>query len=65
MDMKTATTMPHTAETAKIANRNDSATVVWLTCKNRVYPQVMEIKRIAATANPIPRPEKNRAMHLL
>jgi len=30
--------MPHTAETAKIARRNDSAAVVGLTRKNRVYP---------------------------
>src|SRR6267142_2615036 len=65
MDMKIATTMPHTAETAKIANRKDSATVVWLTCRNRVHPKVMEINRIAATVNPIPRPEMNRTMLLL
>ncbi len=64
-DIKIATTMPHAAETAKIANRNDSAAVVWLTCRNRVYPKVMEINRIAATANPIPRPEMNRTMLLL
>ena len=57
--------MPHAAETAKIASRNDSAAVVGFTCKNRVYPKVIEINRIAATANPIPRPETNRTMLLL
>ena len=41
--MNTETAIPQTAETAKIARRNDKATVVWLTCgiasrKNTVIP---------------------------
>jgi len=49
-DMNTDTVMPHTAETAKIARRNDNATVVWLTCgrvlrKNTVIPATINRAR--------------------
>src|SRR5882724_10192799 len=42
-DMRNETVIPQTAETAKIASRNESATVVWFTRgrasrKNRVIP---------------------------
>src|SRR5882762_9748478 len=32
-DMATETAIPHTAETARIASRNERATVVWFTCR--------------------------------
>jgi hypothetical protein len=34
IDISTDTAMPQTAETAKIAKRNDNATVVWFTWGN-------------------------------
>jgi len=65
MDMDTDTTIPQTAETAKIANRKESATVVWLTCRIRLYPNVMQSSSTTATTNPNPRPARNRAMRVL
>lgn len=49
-DMTTDTVMPHTAETAKIARRNDNATVVWFTCgkalrKKTVIPATIRTAR--------------------
>jgi hypothetical protein len=49
-DMNTDTAMPQTAETAKIARRNDNATVVWFTCgsalrKNTVIPATIKRAR--------------------